>query len=93
MSNGERCGSGGIVLSFLIGGAIGAGIALLLAPRSGAETRQKIKEYGAEIKDAVGSTLHEGQDYLTDKKAIITAAFEAGKEAYKKETEKHGKGA
>ena len=42
----EECGysTGSVFLSFLLGGLVGAGFALLLAPQSGRETRQKIKE-------------------------------------------------
>ena len=35
---------GNMVLAFLAGGAIGAGLALLFAPATGAETRKRLKE-------------------------------------------------
>jgi len=38
-------GSGPIIFSFFIGGLVGAGIALLLAPKAGRETREKIKSW------------------------------------------------
>ncbi|MDA8091220.1 MAG: YtxH domain-containing protein [Nitrospiraceae bacterium] len=34
--------AGGIMISFALGGLIGAGMALLFAPRSGEKTRRKI---------------------------------------------------
>ena len=50
------------VLSFLGGAAIGALVALLVAPESGAVTRHKIAEsvrHGEQrMKDAVGEVLH-----------------------------------
>ena len=38
----EGYSSGSVLLSFLLGGVVGAGLALLFAPQSGRETRQKI---------------------------------------------------
>ena len=35
----------------MIGGLVGTGLALLLAPQSGAETRGQIKDKGVELKD------------------------------------------
>ena len=36
----------GMSAAFIIGAALGAGLALLFAPASGEETRKKIREYG-----------------------------------------------
>jgi gas vesicle protein len=36
---------------FVIGGLVGAAVALILAPQSGAETRAQIREKGIELKD------------------------------------------
>lgn len=91
--------AGSVLLSFLLGGMVGAGLALLLAPQSGAETRRKIRELTEEVKekasDYVGqakervvSTVEKGKDILEEKKSAISAAFEAGKEAYEKEVHK-----
>jgi gas vesicle protein len=93
------CGSGSILLSFLLGGLVGAGFALLMAPQSGRETRQKIKDltdevkekamgYAGEVKDKVTTGIDKGRDLYEEKKSIITTAIEAGKEAYTKEKER-----
>jgi gas vesicle protein len=47
----EGFSSGSVLMSFLLGGIVGAGLALLLAPQSGEETRKKIKELAGEVKD------------------------------------------
>jgi gas vesicle protein len=39
-----------IILSFLFGGLVGAGVALLMAPKPGKETREKIKELAEDAK-------------------------------------------
>lgn len=98
----KRWGPGSLVISFFLGGLIGAGIALLLAPRTGKETREKIKglagevkekveEVVEEIKEKVGETIEKGKDLYEEKKSILSTAIEAGKEAYRKEKEKVSK--
>lgn len=41
----------GVVVSMVIGGLVGAGAMLLLAPQSGEKTRMQIKEKGVELRD------------------------------------------
>ena len=95
--------SGSVLLSFLLGGVVGAGLALLFAPQSGRETRQKIKdladdvkeksaEYVNQAKEKATSLVEEGKGYYDEKKSILKSAVEAGKEAYEKEKEKYVKG-
>jgi gas vesicle protein len=103
MGNEESCRNcGGIFLAFLIGGVVGAGVALLLAPKPGEEARGKIKKLVEdvkekaetcfdEIKEKVVSTVEKGKEVVQEKKSIITTAIEAGKEAYEKEKEKLSK--
>lgn len=47
---------GAFVSGFMIGGLIGAAVALLLAPQSGEETRLMIRDKGIELKDQVETT-------------------------------------
>jgi gas vesicle protein len=100
----EECGygTGSILLSFLLGGMVGAGFALLLAPQSGRETRQKIRElsddvrdkakgYVGDVKEKITSGIGKGKGFYEEKKSIISTAIEAGKEAYEKEKERLSK--
>ena len=95
MSNGR----GNTLIAFLLGGIIGAGIALLYAPESGQETRRRIKEgcddAGEWAKDKVNDARDrvEGgatkiKDVLTDRKEDIRSAIIAGKDAYQRGKEK-----
>jgi len=95
--------TGSILLSFLLGGLVGAGFALLLAPQSGRETRHRIREfsddvrekakgYVGEVKGKVASGIDKGKEYYDEKKGMISTAFEAGKDAYEKEKERLSKG-
>jgi gas vesicle protein len=100
MGNEESSQSAGsLLLAFFLGGLVGAGVALLLAPQPGVESRRKIKEladeakekaakYAEEVKGQVTSTVEKGKEILEEKKSLVTAAVEAGKEAYQKEKEK-----
>jgi gas vesicle protein len=61
--------------AFLAGAIIGAGIALLLAPQSGAETRDILRDYAGRAKDDL---MERGQEA----KATLTTALERGKAAF-----------
>lgn len=84
---------GGTLLTLLIGGAIGAGLALLLAPDSGPALRQRIRgsvddagEWATDTFDEARDKVTEGTDKVkriaTDKKDDVVSAYEAGKEAF-----------
>jgi len=95
-------GTGSVFLSFLLGGIVGAGFALLLAPQSGDDTRKKIRQltedvkektmdYVEEVKGKVTTGMDRGKDYYEEKKSVVASAIEAGKEAYEKEKERLSK--
>jgi len=88
-----------VFLSFLAGAAVGAGLALLVAPKTGKELREKIaeltddavskiKDYASEAQTKISATLEEGKELIKEKKSILTSAIEAGKEAMDREKEK-----
>lgn len=88
-----------VFLSFLAGAAVGAGLALLVAPKTGKELREKIadltddavskiKDYASEAQTKITATLEEGKEMIKEKKSIITSAIEAGKEAMEREKDK-----
>lgn len=91
--------AGSILLSFFIGGLVGAGVALLVAPKSGQETREKLRElaedakekadsYLEKVKGTATTVMEKGKEILDQQKSILTTAVEAGKEAYDKEKER-----
>ena len=49
----SNCNNMGMVatFSFLIGGAVGAGLALLLAPQAGRKTRRQIRDLAEELSE------------------------------------------
>lgn len=85
-----------VTLALLLGGVIGAGIALLYAPQTGEETRKKLKETADKLKEQfkekgggvmeyATEATNKVKGFVEEKKADVTAAYEAGKEAFRKE--------
>ena len=95
----EESSAGEKALYFMLGAMIGAATALLLAPRSGVETRKLIltkAREGADVvsshaKTVMGKTteyVERGKGLIQQQRDQLTAAFEAGKQAYRDEKEK-----
>jgi gas vesicle protein len=94
----ERGGGGEFFAGFLIGAIVGGVAALLLAPQSGEETRQRLEESGIELKERVTELSAEarqraeelqerGRIILEEQKAKLEQAIEEGKEAAAKKRE------
>jgi gas vesicle protein len=106
MSNDERAGTSGVLLSFLLGALSGAALAILFAPRSGRETREILGEKLRETADrsrrlgeeaveksreaAADATgyLERQREALEKRRDRLSAAVEAGRQAYRDEKEK-----
>jgi gas vesicle protein len=80
-------GRGSILVPILAGGIIGAGIALLLAPKSGSETRADLKQFASSTREKVVTAIDKGKDLYVAGKGALTEAVEAGKKAYIEEKE------
>ena len=102
MSEEKGICTGTVLVSFVAGAAIGAGLALLYAPKSGLEMREtitdfaedavdKIKEYTKEAQEKIKSAIEDGKDTIVEKKTILASAIEAGREAMNKERERIAK--
>jgi gas vesicle protein len=60
--SGKGCCSGNALLSFLVGGLIGAGAALLMAPKTGEATRRMIRELAEDTKAKAEDWIEEVKD-------------------------------
>lgn len=60
----ERDRASGGVGSFILGALLGAGAALLLAPRTGEETQEELKERARQLRDAAEERVREAQRQL-----------------------------
>ena len=87
----DRCcsGSGGVFLAFLAGGLVGAGFALLYAPVSGREARERIGGLTEDLKKKTdgwsGDVKQKVEGFIDEERSVIKAAYEAGREAMSRE--------
>ena len=96
----EKCSGSNVLVALLIGAAVGGGIALLTAPRSGRETREqlrglagetseRIRRIAEEAEERIAEVLQEGKNTVAEKRDMVKAAVEAGREAMAAEKSKH----
>jgi gas vesicle protein len=95
----EGSGTSEKALYFILGAFVGAATALLLAPQSGEETRRLIAAKARESADLVtnrtrnvvektASYVDRGKELLQQQRDQLSAAIEAGKQAYLDEKDK-----
>lgn len=70
-----------ILIPALMGSVVGAGTALLLAPKSGEKIRKDLKRFAEDTRDQVGEVIDEGRK-------VVARTLKAGKETYDEGTEK-----
>ena len=79
----NRCAIGCVILSFLVGGLAGAGVALLVAPKTGETTRRMIRELAEdtkakaedwieEVKDKASGYVKKGKQFVEQGKDVIS---------------------
>lgn len=76
----EEGGNG--LIAFLLGAAAGAAVGLLLAPKSGKETREELAEWLRERRARGEEFLAKVKEEGVHKKDAVQAAIRAGKQAY-----------
>ena len=95
----DRGSAASVMLAFLSGAALGAVAALLLAPQSGRESREQLRTYARRAEDnlrdlagrageALEEVVDEGKEFVEAKKSVLREAFEAGREAMKRERDR-----
>jgi len=81
--------------------SIGAALALLFAPKSGKETREflsqkaeqgrdYVKAKGREVREQAADLVEKGKDVVSEGRERVSAAYEAGRQAWKEEKGKAG---
>ncbi|HUJ17433.1 MAG TPA: YtxH domain-containing protein [Nitrospirota bacterium] len=79
---------GSFLVPFLAGSLVGAGVALLLAPKSGRELRKDITDIAASTRDKVVETVEKGRELYVEGTTAVKNAIDAGKTAYLEEIDK-----
>ncbi|MCC6587707.1 MAG: YtxH domain-containing protein [Bryobacterales bacterium] len=85
---------------FFLGLGVGAAVAMLFAPRSGAETRQAISDgvntgsrwvtdKSREVADKASKAMSSGREMLQHRQEQVAAAVDAGRQAYREATSRH----
>jgi len=71
-----------ILTSILVGGAVGAGLGILLAPKSGKAIQKDLKRFAANTRDRVSDALEAGGDLYEESRAAVAKAVDSGRKAY-----------
>ena len=74
-----------IAVPFLVGGVIGAGVALLLAPKPGKEVRNDLRRFATTTKDRVILAVDKGKELYEEGRVAVSSAIDAGKTAFVEE--------
>jgi len=76
----EKCSSTGAMLSFLAGAAVGTGLALLYAPKTGKEVRGHITDFG-------NDTMSKMKGYCSKTQDKMKNLYNAGRDALKEKNQ------
>ncbi len=72
-----------IMVPFLVGGVVGAGLALLFAPKPGKEIRDDVKRFTTTTKDrvvlALDKGIDKGKELYEEGRTAVASAIDAGK--------------
>ncbi len=100
----DRNDAAGYLGWFFLGGIMGAAAALLMAPRTGQQTRDLLLERGGEFakraqematdaQGRAGDWLDKSREVFEEQTQRLMSAFEAGKDAMREEIRKGGSAA
>lgn len=76
----EMARGGSALMGFVAGAVVGAGLALLFAPASGADTRKKLGQVAGRVRDGVGEQIHHAKEYVGHAKERVGDQIGSAKE-------------
>jgi gas vesicle protein len=69
--------------SFVIGALVGAGLALLFAPKSGAETQEELKEHARRLRGTAEARMREAQKHIEERFDVAREGVNEGVDSVK----------
>ena len=99
MSEERGYSAASVALGFILGGVLGGCLALLFAPESGRRTRERLRDLAADVRDKTidlsedlrdkaEDAVEKSREVFEEKKTILSAAVQAGKEAMQRERDR-----
>lgn len=79
---------GSMMGGFLLGALVGAGVALLVAPMAGEETRRRIGDSARRLKTGATGRIDGVRDAIEHGASDVSSAIDAGKDAFRRSAEK-----
>jgi len=95
----NTCSAQTVAIAFLGGAVAGVVAGILLAPKSGEETRRELRGYARraeeeviekakEVRAVLDETIERGKHFMAEKRADVEAAVKAGRETMKEKMDK-----
>jgi gas vesicle protein len=82
MARDDSSAAGTVIVAFVLGAAVGAAVALLMAPTSGEETRKILGDKAREGRERAEEAARQGRDFIDRQRETLNSAIERGREAY-----------
>jgi gas vesicle protein len=85
MSRNDGCGGGSVLFSFILGAIVGAGVAIMYSPSTGAENRRKLSELKDEVMERTSDLREEAHGKYDETRDRLDKSIAKGKDIIEKQ--------